>query len=177
MFFSIATILNNDDCQRIMDINPSIHEMIQDYRNPQDFFHFSWLVCEEMNTEKTINCLKNLCGQKLVFTVQSGGIGIFPGKTPAITYVLVRNPVMTEIHSLIWGNCEKHLGKINMKYAPTRWLPHITLLHQRMEPRRYYEFVEKCIENDVSFEIKVSNLSVIFKDESSAGMLFTCNLK
>lgn len=177
MFFSIATILDDADRRRILCINPSVRDMIQKYHSPQDIFHFSWMVCEEINKEEIHTCLENIARQKHSFTIQSGGIGIFPGKIPAITYVLSRSPEMTEFHSMIWDNCGKHLDRINAKYAPDRWIPHITLLHQGLESSKYCEFLDKSIDADISFEIKVNNLSLIYKDESSAGMLFSFTLK
>lgn len=177
MFFSIATVLDEADWQRILNINPSVRDMILHYHSPQDYFHFSWMVCEGMNQEEIFTSLKYIAGQKSSFTIQSGGIGIFPGNIPAITYVLSRSPEMTEMHSMLWNNCVKHVDRINTKYAPDCWIPHITLLHQGLESRKYCEFLEKSVDSEISFEIKVNNLSVIYKDEMSDGMLFSCTLK
>ncbi len=177
MFFSIATVLDEVDRRRILSINPSVRDMILAYHSPQDIFHFSWLVCEEINKEEIHTCLEKIARQKHGFTIQSGGIGIFPGNIPAITYVLSRSPEITEMHSMLWEKCGKHIDQINKKYAPDRWIPHVTLLHQGLESRKYCEFLDKSIGSDISFELKVNNLSVIYKDELSAGMLFSCTLK
>jgi 2'-5' RNA ligase len=176
MFYAIATLLDDEVWDRILESNPRVRDLILGHRGPLDYAHFSWLVCEEIDREKTIRSLESIAGSITTFDVLSGGIGIFPGKIPAITYILARNEMLSHTQASIWSNCAENLGKVNVKYSPERWIPHITLLHYGLESREYCEFLETCIDSEVSFSINVNNLAIIYKDEDSAGLLYKCDL-
>jgi 2'-5' RNA ligase len=176
MFYAIATLLDDEVWDRILESNPRVRDLILNHRSPLDYAHFSWLVCEELDREKTISSLEEISSSITSFDVQSGGIGIFPGTIPAITYILARNEKLAQIQTLIWSTCSVNMEKVNVKYSPERWIPHITLLHYGLESREYCEFLETCIDSEVSFSVKVNNLAIIYKDEDSAGLLHKCDL-
>lgn len=175
MFYAIATLLDDEVWDRILESNPKVRDLILSHRSPQDYAHFSWLVCEEINREKVERSLDEIAGSTPGFDVQSGGIGIFPGTIPAITYILARNELISKTHELIWSRCAANLGKVNVKYSPGLWIPHITLLHYGLESREYCKFLETCIDCEISFSLNVNNLSIIYKDEDSAGLLYKCD--
>jgi 2'-5' RNA ligase len=177
MFFAIATLVDSSIWERILEKNPSVKELILSHPGNQEFIHFSWVVSEEMDKDKTISSLGNAAKLIQPFTVKSGGLGIFPGVVPAVTYILARNRMLDQAHSLIWNTCTKHLGSLKMTYSSENWIPHITLLHHGLESGDYCEFLEKSIENDFSFSIQVNNLAIIYKDETSAGLLYKCDLR
>jgi 2'-5' RNA ligase len=176
MFYAIATLLDDVLWDRILESNPRVRDLILSHRSPQDYAHFSWLVCEELDREKLSKSLEDIASSITSFDVHSGGIGIFPGVIPVITYILARNEELTETQRLIWSRCAGNLGKVNVKYSPELWIPHITLLHYGLESREYCEFLETCIESEISFSINVNNLAIIYKDEDSAGLLYKCDL-
>lgn len=177
MFFAIATLVDDLSWERILGMNPAVRDLIVSHHAPQEFVHFSWVVSEEIDKEKTIKSLIDASKSIHPFKVQSGGIGTFPGKIPAVTYIIARNRALDMAHSLIWEKCSGHMGEIKKNYSPDRWIPHITLLHYGLDSRDYCEFLEKSIENEISFSIDVNNLAIIFKDETSAGMLYKCDLQ
>jgi len=176
MFYAIATLIDHSTWGRILDKNPAVRNMIVSRQTPQEFIHFSWLISEDLDKEKTIKLLDDVAKSTVEFDIQSGGIGIFTGNIPAITYVLARNETVTSTQLNLWNNCVGHMGSMNIKYSPERWIPHITILHYGLETRDYCEFLEKSIDTEVSFTIEVNNLAIIYKDENSAGLLYKVDL-
>jgi len=177
MFYAIATLIDHSTWGRILDKNPAVRDLIVSRQSQQEYIHFSWLISEDLDKEKTIKLLDDVAISTVEFDIQSGGIGIFTGIVPAITYGLVRNQQASHIQSRIWNNCLEHMGSMNMKYSPDRWIPHITILHYGLQAREYCEFLEKSIDAEVSFTIEVNNLAIIYKDENSAGLLHKVDLQ
>jgi len=177
MFYAVATLIDQTTWGRILDKNPAVRELIVSRQIKQEFVHFSWLISEDMDEKKTIKLLDDVAKSTVEFDIQSGGLGIFTGNVPAITYILARNESVTRTHLQLWEKCVGLMGSINMKYSPERWIPHITILHYGLETREYCEFLEKSMDIDVSFTIEVNNLAIIFKDENSAGLLYKVDLQ
>jgi 2'-5' RNA ligase len=177
MFYAIATLIDQTTWGRILDKNPAIRDLIVSRQNQQEFIHFSWLISEDLDKEKTIKLIEDVAKSTVEFDIQSGGIGIFTGTVPAITYVLARNEAVTRTHLQLWNKSAGIMGSVNIKYSPERWIPHITILHYGLEAREYCEFLEKSIESEVSFTIDVNNLAIIYKDENSAGLLYKVDLQ
>ena len=177
MFYAVATLIDQPTWQGILDQNSSIRDWFSTHGNEQDIItHFSWLVSQEMQVERVSGLLSDLAERTTQFTCTSGGLGIFPGTVPAITLNLARNIELSRFQEEIWNSCQPYIGNINQKYSPDRWIPHITMLHHGVGSMDYCDFLQKIISNEISFELNVNNLSLIYKDVSSAGQITSFQL-
>jgi 2'-5' RNA ligase len=177
MYYAVATLLGKETWQGILDQNPATREMILAHRGKSDFIHFSWMVSQAINLETVSTSLQSIAETTLEFECMNGGLGVFSGEVPVVTFVLARNKKLANIHAKIWKSCVPNMDMVNKKYSPDAWIPHVTLLHYDLAPEDYCNFIEKSITTNIQFRIMVDNLAIIFKDGNKAGLLTRYDLK
>jgi 2'-5' RNA ligase len=177
MYYAVATLIGKETWQGILDQNPATSEMILAHRGESDFIHFSWMVSQAINLETVSATLQSIAETTMEFECMNGGIGVFSGEFPVVTFVLARNKKLAATQLKIWNNCYPNMGMVNVKYSPDAWIPHITLLHYDIEKEDYCSFIEKSISTNIQFRIMVDNLAIIFKDGNKAGLLTRYDLK
>ncbi len=177
MFFAVVSLLGKETWQEILDQIPETRDLILSHNTDKEFVHFSWIVSQGINLKNVSNSIKKISESMDSFETINGGIGVFPGEKPVVTYVLVRNEMLNLLQSEIWQACEKQMDNVNLFYSPNAWVPHVTLLHQNITDDEYCSFFTRSIRNGIKFRLKIDNLAIIFKDKKESGILKKFELK
>lgn len=172
MFYAVATLIESKIWNNILVQNENTQRILQRYSSENDPIHFSWLVCQGIDKGQIKEVLEDIAKKIKPFSVQSGGIGIFPGDKPVVTFQLVRNLMVSDIQREIWEKCVPYMDHVNRFYSPDFWIPHITLIHQNIGREVFCQFIENSIFTDVRFSFDVTNLSIIFQDGKKKGILY-----
>jgi 2'-5' RNA ligase len=171
MFFAIATLLDNNTWQGILDQMPEDRELIASHRKKGDVVHFSWIVSNGVELDKVNVKLQAMADSKQIVSTVNGGIGIFPGEDPVATLILVRNQKLNQYQSEIWRTCAKYMVNVNPNYSPDSWIPHVTLIHQGIDNDDFCKFLEDTRHKEIRFRIKVDNLAIIYRDGNESGLV------
>lgn len=171
MNYAIVSLIDQTAWQAILGLIPESREAILNRKAKTDFTHFSWLVSKNLEVTKVKRSLQAIAKQQSHFTISSGGVGVFPGENPVISFLLARNSVIDHLQTRIWKKCQKNMTEINPYYFPDVWMPHVTLFHHGMTSQDYETFFRTSVYSPINFELRVDNLAIIFQNGDSAGIV------
>ncbi len=171
MFYSLASIIDETTWQGILDQIPDGKDVILNKKPDLEHVHISWIVSQAIDLDPLSPVIREIAGSHTSFETVSGGLGVFPGQTPVLTFILARNRMMCELQSEIWERCKLFMKGINNNYSPEAWIPHITLLYSRNGGKEICNILERYVPMDIKFNIRIDNLSMIYLDAPDAGLL------
>lgn len=177
MFYSLATLLDEEVWDEILDQMPEGRDLILSRKQDLELVHLSWIVSNGVNLKPLSDMMKKVALSTDSFDARSGGIGIFPGLEPALTLLLARNKQVCELQSILWDKCRPFMTGINDHYAPDFWIPHVTLYYQQGKPEELCDLLGKIVHNEIIFNISITNLSLIYLDYDNAGLLNRFDLR
>lgn len=155
----VATLLNEDysekvvylwqEMERLFGVNGVMITPIP---------HFSYHVAQNFDEEKVLAVLQEVAGETAVFTVKTGGIGIFTGPSPIIYMPVARNPALCRLHEHLWPKLDALATQGIAYYAPHNWFPHITLGWGDISTKTLGPIVQWLNQQDLAWELTVTNL-------------------
>jgi 2'-5' RNA ligase len=98
------------------------------------FPHFTWQVTEGYDLPRLKKRLSSICKKVDPFTVRITGVGIFTGEKPTIYLAIFKNSPLIQLHELLWQATREFSVDPSPFYAPTQWVPHITLGYNDVKP-------------------------------------------
>ncbi len=122
--------------------------------------HFSYHIADDY-AEGVMAILQEAARETAVFTVKTGGIGIFNGPEPVIYLPVARTPVLCRLHERLWARLNALATKGADYYAPDNWFPHITIGWGDITPAKLGPVVQWLNEQDLAWEIPVDNLAFL----------------
>lgn len=130
------------------------------FRTP--YPHFSFHVADGYDLERIEDRLREMAGEIEPFRVRTSGIGIFTAADPLVIYVaMVRNAVLDRAHHRLWSSIDELASGSFPYYAPDAWVPHITLVHARLDARSLGAVVGWLGEQDLVWDAGVRALGLI----------------
>jgi len=133
--------------------------------------HFSWLVADDFDSKPLKQALEKINSISQPFQVRCAGLGIFTGPDPVIYIQVVKNPEMKQLHQLLWENIHRHAINLSPYYTPDVWVPHITLGHTDITPKKLACAVVELGFEPFTWEMKVDNLAVVCQVGNEVGRL------
>ncbi len=133
--------------------------------------HFSWQVAEDYDWDALEGVLQNIAADVKPFTIHTGGLALFTGANPVVYIPVIRTAELSRIHQMIW----ERLAPVSVGacpcYAPSFWMPHISLAYNDVTPETL-----NCILNRLAFQtynwaIEVDNITLIYEPEDTVGTL------
>ncbi len=173
MFYAIATLLEKETWQNILNNLPEGQAWVADGKIEKKFPHFSWMVGGKIDHSLLTEKLERISHTWREFPVINGGIGIFPGNQPVFALNLVRNEALCLLQRAIWDACSPCIQEINMHYSPEAWIPHITLLHYGIQTDQYCQFLKSNLYREFKFTFMVNNLSILYRSDDEIGQTDT----
>jgi 2'-5' RNA ligase len=161
---AIASLLNIQANQQVqhmwdlLDVNCGLSEM-----KLTPLPHFTWQSAENYPLDFTEAAIRSMASSFTPFIVLTAGIGIFTGPTPVLYLALVKTQTMVNIHQMLWNELSPSGHLVNEYYAPTRWVPHITLAIRDITPQNLACAMEGLLYYPFEMEIVVNNLAVIYQ--------------
>jgi len=122
--------------------------------------HFSYHIAEEY-ADGVMAILQEAARETAVFTVKTGGIGIFTGTSPVIYLPVARTPALCRLHEHIWPKLDALATKGAAYYAPDNWFPHITIGWGDITPVLLGPIVNWLNGKDLEWELTVDNLAYV----------------
>jgi 2'-5' RNA ligase len=170
MIYTIASQITEESWMNFID-SLSNSSGIKDIASTTSLPHISWLVCQEMDVQRMNLLIKGIAEVSPKTTIQSGGLGLFPGDKPAITINLVRNFAVNELHNAIWFRSQEHTNKIKDFCSPESWIPHITLVQNPSTLLKIRELIGKIIIESFKFTFQIENLGILFQENEESGVI------
>jgi 2'-5' RNA ligase len=125
--------------------------------------HFSWQIAEEYNIPLVEEILAHICRKARPFQVATTGLGLFTGLSPIIYIPLVKDAVMMTFHKVLWERLAPARSREIQHYAPSCWVPHITLAYGDVTEPGLLCAVRKLAFEAYNWEILVDNLSFAYQ--------------
>lgn len=132
--------------------------------------HFSWQVAEDYQVNDVLDKLKSIILGLRPFRVLVSGFGIFPGIHPVVYLTVVRNQILTDIHSKLWEECIPYAIKPNLYYAPEYWVPHITIAYVDLTADKVSQMVKEMIDQPWNAELMIGNVSLAYQNGNDTGI-------
>lgn len=123
--------------------------------------HLSWMQAEFFDEEKLLPALDELAKAPLSLTIQTSGLGLLPGASPALFIPVVKSPALAQFQHTIWQHLQDTADGICRHYHPDEWVPHISLAVHDLHEGNLGQAVQWLIQQNLNWEMPVNNLAYI----------------
>jgi 2'-5' RNA ligase len=89
--------------------------------------HFTWFVAEDLDVSRTRPILDQISQSLDPIKVRTFGLGVFSGDFPVLYLSVVKTMVLMDYHREIWDQTQPYSDSTKLYYAPSMWVPHVTL--------------------------------------------------
>ena len=120
--------------------------------------HFSWQVAEGYDQAVLIPILKEIARKTRPFIIHTGGLGIFTGENPVVYITVVKDAQLIQFHEMLWERTVIAMTGGNQLYAPSNWIPHITLAYGDVNRESLSCAMQRLAFVDYDWEIKIDHL-------------------
>lgn len=134
------------------------------------FPHFSYQVAESYDLEGVEPILERIAARVAPFKLRTAGLGIFNVTHPVLYIPIVRSPVLSALHEVLWDEIAGFAKEAPEYYHPTQWMPHITLAHGDIDRDKLAEIVRVFSGRQFHWEMSVNNLSLIYDTGTEQGL-------
>lgn len=139
--------------------------------------HFSYHISADYDLAQLEKKVDEIAAETAVFPVRATGLGIFPGPQPVLYLPVVRNAALAALHRRLWQALRPVSRGASDYYAPAEWLPHVTLSAGDTTAAALRSIVPWLLTQDLTLEITVDNLSVIYDSGDGQRLYRRCPLQ
>ncbi len=123
--------------------------------------HFTFQLASQYDLERVQSTIENIAAKIDPFTVTTTGLGIFTGDSPVLFIPVKRTPTLNRIHEQIWEIGHSIATDLVSHYAPSNWMPHITIGFGDMSPDKLGAITTHFADRDLDWEIQIDSLAFI----------------
>lgn len=134
--------------------------------------HVSFHVAEAYDLPALEARLRSRCAGMAPVTIQTTGLGIFTGPAPVVYVAVTRNPALSALHAAVWSACEDAARGSLAYYAPSAWVPHITLAALDLTSAALGRLVEDLAGQDFAWTIRLDAATALMETEGRAVSAF-----
>lgn len=162
---AVAALLDESNEMRVKALWASLSRMADLNELParMPYPHLSFIVADSMGLNDVASTLDRFAPGLQPFTVQTSGLGVFPGPDPVLHLSVVRDPGLTLLHAQI---VEAMLGKssgMQFHYTTSRWMPHITLAQHDLTSDKLGQAMSHLAQETYEWSIRINTLAVLQK--------------
>lgn len=139
--------------------------------------HFSWMVAERFEEDSLKEAFEAFGRKTKPFTIHTTGMGIFTGEKPILYLPIVKTEPLLQLHNELWRTLFPLGMNQNTVYHPSQWMPHVTVIGDEVKSPQMACVLESIITLDLEMTIEVNNLSLIFSNQTEAGIKFVQEFK
>ncbi|MCP4418720.1 MAG: 2'-5' RNA ligase family protein [Chloroflexi bacterium] len=99
------------------------------------------------------------------FTVKTSGIAVFTSEKLVVYIPVISTQKLITLHTVLWSRLQTIAQDSHNYFAPSNWLPHISLAHGDITPENIGAIVTWLTSQPLSWDIQVDNLTLIHDDE------------
>lgn len=133
--------------------------------------HFSWHVANRYDLSALGITLQQIAARSEPFVIRTAGLGLFTGQDPIIYVVIVKNDALIRFHERVWQKVDECAEGPNPLYAPSAWVPHVTLAHGDVTREKLACAVEELAYYPLDWEVKIDNISMVYQTGDEVGDL------
>ena len=171
-FYALASPINIDENDKIHNIWNELDfacEMNQVKFAPIP--HFSYMTYKSVNNPIGLQqTMLDLGNEISPFEIQISGLGIFQGPSPILYLPIVKTKFLFDIHSKILGSISPYIAEASDFYKENNWIPHITLAIRDINLDNLSCAVDRCMQFDLSFRLKIDHLAILYMDDETFGI-------
>lgn len=123
--------------------------------------HITWVICEVEKLAELKTYLKRVAGETNIITVNTTGLGIFPGRHPVVFVPVIRADGLNLIHARLSEDIRAFSDQTVTYYNPERWVPHISLALRDTTPALLPQLVSHLNKKIYNWEISLNNISIL----------------
>jgi 2'-5' RNA ligase len=133
--------------------------------------HFSWQIAKEYDFDRLEDIIAEIGLKTPPIIVHTAGLGLFSGNCPVIYVSVVKDPNLMRLHADIWGAVQPAAQDLSPYYAPSAWMPHISLAYEDVTPTNIGPVVQRLAYQSLAWEMRVDNIALIYEPEGQIGAL------
>ena len=133
--------------------------------------HFSWQIADDYDWDSLEIVLQEIAVATQPFMVQTSGIALFTAENPVAYNPIVRTKELSERHKMIWDRLAPISTNPSFLYAPSNWMPHITLAYSDVNAEKLHCLVEKLAFRPINWEIEIDNFTLIDDSDGNIGQI------
>ncbi len=134
--------------------------------------HFSYHVADEYDPEVLAATLLSFSASNPGFRVRTSGLGVCTGRHTVVYIPIVRGPVLTAVHHVLWRHLSLAASGVSDLYHPDNWLPHITLVDNPALAAHLPEVMALLEGLDLRWELAVNNVALLYGEGEALGVRF-----
>ena len=89
--------------------------------------HMTAWMAQEFDLAGMRGALQNLAAATPPQPVTFAALGVFGGETGVVYLAPITGPKLIDLHARFWSEAETHMRGAPVYYAPSQWVPHVTL--------------------------------------------------
>jgi 2'-5' RNA ligase len=133
--------------------------------------HLSWLIAEDFEWSRLDTTIQEIANNLQPFQVRTTGLALFTGPSQVVYIPILRTTEVSRVHEMIWQRMLPLGYGISQNYAPSKWVPHISLAYGDVTPVTLPCIMERLANRVYNWEIEVANLAFINEPTGQAGTL------
>lgn len=134
--------------------------------------HFSYHVADAYDPEILAATLLSVAASNAGFRVRTSGLGVFTGEHNVVYIPIVRSPILTAMHHILWRQLSRASEGVSRLYHPDNWLPHITLVDNPALAPHLGEVMRLLTDLDFRWEIEITNIALLYGEGEALGIRF-----
>lgn len=127
----------------------------------EDFPHFSLHVAGGYEAPAILDQLAGFAQSHPPLRVRTAGLGLFTRTRTVLYMPLVRNPRLNDFHRDLWKSISGLGDDVFPYYRPERWIPHITLAHDRLDQYNLGGAMQWLSDQKLDWVFDVRSLSLL----------------
>lgn len=124
--------------------------------------HFSYHVADEYDPDMLAATLLSFAASNPGVRVRTSGFGVFTGGHTVVYIPIVRSPILTAMHHILWHQLSRACRGASQHYHPDNWLPHITLVDNPALSEYLPEVMRLLAGRDLRWELEVTNVALLY---------------
>jgi 2'-5' RNA ligase len=96
-------------------------------------------------------------------------LALFTGEHPVAYIPVVRTKELSNFHEIIWQRISPISTRFSLHYAPSFWMPHISLSYGDLDAEKIHCLMDKLAFRTFNWEIEIDNLTLIYEPEGNIG--------
>jgi 2'-5' RNA ligase len=134
--------------------------------------HFSYHVADEYDPDMLAATLLSFAASNPGFRVRTSGFGVFTGSHTVVYIPIVRGPILTAVHHVLWRQLSRACRGASEHYHPDNWLPHITLIDNPALAAHLPDVMRRLARQDLHWELEITNVALLYGQGEALGIRF-----
>lgn len=134
--------------------------------------HVSYHVAEEYEPQRLAATLLSFAASNMRFRVHTSGFGLFNHEHPVLYIPVVRSPLLSTQHHVLWRQLDAASTGVSPHYHPDHWVPHITIADRPDLPDYLPDITRLLSLLNLTWEIELTNVALLYGQGQALEVMF-----